>query len=161
MELLSVLREYVWRAVFVMEVRFSTGGNADWIHACLKEVATPPITQTPLHYKEANIRSCNTLMISDTDLEFNKGWKPFSEDSPSQDLSFLFIRWKRRCSQAWRWKPDSFPCSEHDFNLCISIFGKARVVFLPLLLRVLKKTRISLRLSSSLSFTLEKMLAMR
>lgn len=80
-------------AVFVMEVCFSTGGNADWIHACLKEVAPPPpITQTPLHYKEANIRSCNTLMISDTDLEFNKGWKPFSEDSPSQDLSFLFIR---------------------------------------------------------------------
>lgn len=31
-------------AVFVMEVRFSTGGNADWIHARLKEVAPPPPT---------------------------------------------------------------------------------------------------------------------
>lgn len=33
-------------AVFVMEVRFSTEGNPDWIHALLKEVATP---RTPSH----------------------------------------------------------------------------------------------------------------
>lgn len=46
-----------------------------------------PPRQTPPHHKEANIRRCYTLMISDTDLEFNKGWKPFSEDF------FFFFSW--------------------------------------------------------------------
>lgn len=33
-------------------------------------------------------------MISDADPEFNKGWKPFSEDAPWQDLSFFLHQMK-------------------------------------------------------------------
>lgn len=111
-----------------------------WLDSRTLKRSTPaPPTLTSLHYKEANIRNCYTLMISDTDLEFNKGWKPFSQDSPRQDLSFLFIRWKCRRFPGPKMKTRRLPLgSERHFNLCISIFWKAPVFFFFLSLRLLR-----------------------